>query len=773
MDGEITLTRTYSGEDIDVLEGLEAIQVRPDMYVGSSDETVNHLVKEAIDNGVDEFLNNFGTKVIVDLDTEENIITVIDDGRGLPTDIHPKKKIPTMQVLLSEVHSGAKFRKDSFKVSSGKNGVGIKAVNALSEYLRVISIREGYQYSMEFSNGKVTKEFKKEKQKEYKDIKHGTIIAFKPNGEFIDNYDKFDPEFIKDNLEKRAYSNANLKLIYKEKGKEVATYHHENGIRDYITILNNNPFTSNHYYKEELENGDLYEVTFGYSNSSDENIYSFVNGLKTARGTHETGFKMALTNLMTNYIKNNKMLPKNMQAKAITGEDIRSGLVCVINLKLQKTSYRSQTKDELSNPEVSGIIKRITNSAVKDIMDTNPSEFKKVCSRIIDFAKGRINASKYREKIVKDTNNLTLSSKFSDCLSKDPSEREIFLCEGDSASSGIKEFRISQTQAVFPLKGKPKNSYGLSSKSLLGNDEFNNIIKIIFGTNDIKNIDYDKVRYHKIIFTADSDTDGLHINSLLGLFFYTHFKELFDRGYIYIAMPPKYSTYDNVSKKFIYFKNDKELNTFKFNNIKKRIKLSDDSEFKLKDFINNMSEYQNQYNIVKQNNNNISDSVIDTFLLHGHESNSFIEKILLDRNNYRFSKNKNGNIIGMHDNAWHDINIDLLNNDISRIKKVMSISDLFEFTDTKTNEIYSNVTLKFLMDYINSKFTYKLNYFKGLGEANPEELFDTTIDPEKRDLIQVRIDPENEESTQEITDIFFKNNSTQRKEYVNSWFNIK
>lgn len=508
------MSSNYSGSNIKHLEGLEAVRHRSDMYVGAIDGALFHMVKEILDNSVDEFINEYGTKVEVDLDLQNDTITIQDDGRGLPIDIHPDKKIPTIQLLFTSLHSSGKFDKNAFKVSAGKNGVGASVVNALSSYMMVKSIRDGYEYYMEFENGgKIKTEFTKVKSKHPKSYS-GTEVTFKPDPEVLKEYTKFDRNQIRENLIQRAYCNANLNIqfnVIDENGKsKKEKFHYPEGIEALVKDQTTKRLSNIYHFEKEID-GDVYEVALTYTNTDKENIISFVNGIQTARGTHEQGLKAGITTIITKFITDNNLLTKSMDKSSITGEDIRSGLFAVINLKMGNPTYRSQTKDDLSNPEANSNMRKLLSDKFRDIVETNEKEFKTIGKRIIQFAKGRLNASKYREKVVSINNNnagLQFSSKFTDCLSKDPSKNELFIAEGDSAVGSILDGRIAEYQAVFPLKGKPKQSHTSSLLTLLKNDEINELIKIIFGTTDVKNIDYDKVRYHKIIVTSDADIDG-------------------------------------------------------------------------------------------------------------------------------------------------------------------------------------------------------------------------------------------------------------------------
>ncbi|QQO92602.1 DNA gyrase subunit B [Staphylococcus phage Machias] len=713
------------------------------------------MTKEILDNSVDEFINDYGTKVVIDLDLKEEIITIKDDGRGLPIDIHPDKKIPTIELLFTSLHSSGKFDKNAFKVSAGKNGVGASVVNALSSYMMVKSIREGYEYYIEFENGgKIKTPFKKVKSK-YPKSYSGTEVTFKPDPEVLKEFVKFDRDQIRENLIQRAYCNADLRIEYNvidEDGKKKdEVFHFPEGIEALVKDETNKRLTGIYHFEKEID-GDVYEVALTYTNTDEEKIISFVNGIQTARGTHEQGLKTGITTIINKFIIDNNLLTKGVNKTSITGDDIRSGLFAVINCKLSNPTYRSQTKDDLSNPEANGNMRKLMSDKFKDLVEANDKEFKVVGKRIVEFAKGRLNASKYREKVVSVNNSnagLQFSSKFTDCLDNNPEETEIFIAEGDSAVGSIKDGRIAKYQAVFPLKGKPKQSHSSSLISLLKNEEISELIKIIFGTTDVRNVDYDKVRYHKIIITSDADDDGLHIQALLIDLFYTHFPELIQRGYVYIAQPPKYSYQEK--NKFHYIKNDKELIDFEYKISKKKLKLENAN---LSDVVKVKNNYVDKFNDICSDLS-VSDKFLDTFVLFDDE-NDDLEEVLESMELYI---DDNDNITGIYDNIWHDIKFEDL---IKSVGELISILDIdYEIDYEYDNKEKGSLSPYRLMNFINKKFKFEYNYFKGLGEVNADELFETTLNPETRDLIQVN-EVQSNEAIQMLDDLFGNKTESRR-----------
>lgn len=614
---------------------------------------------------------------------------------------------------------------------------------------------------MEFSRGHKIKDLKKIKSKN--NLKKGTTFEFIPDEELLKEYSYFDKEKIMKDLELRSYSTAGIKINFKC-GKINKTFYHEEGIKDYLNKLNNNNLTEAVYLNKSDKEGNNYEIAFNYGNTDEETFESFVNGIKVSGGTHLVGFKMGFSAEMLSYIKDpkNGILNKKTEKIEIKGEDIRSGLYCVINIKHLNPSYKSQTKDELSNPEVNGTMNLLTREAVKEWINSNKSEAKKIAIRIVQFAKGRTEANKIKDKIININNSsagLSFSNKFADCVSNNPEETELFIAEGKSASGNIKKCRVSKFQAVFPLKGKPLNIYGKKDSTILNNEEFKELIKVIFGSTNIKEISYDRVRYHKILMASDADYDGLHIQSLLTLFFWIKFPRLFDLGYIYVCQPPKYRT--TLNGKYYYFKNDNELNSYLLNLAKKSISFVD-SSFSLKKFISKMTEFKNRYEVIKRKYS-ISDDVLNLFI---HETD---EDVLMKKlKKLRMSINDD-NIVGMHDGIYHDFNLYNLNDDVLELLDILPVEGYISYKDSNNN-IIKNSTLINCINYINKKLNIKLDYFKGLGEASPEELFDTTINPETRDVLQLHSN--DTEYINKIMKDLFGDNTEERKNFIKEILNL-
>lgn len=503
----------YTGKNIKVLKGLSMIRQNPDMFVGAMEQIPFHLYKEVMDNSIDEFMNGFADNIKIFIDTSSNILTLTDNGRGIPVDIHPTEKKPTMEVLFGTLYSGGKYDKNSFKISAGKNGVGVKAVNALSQLLHVTSYIDGYQYSMEFSKGETIGELSKTKLKK-NPKKHGSEIIFSPDEELLQECAFFNNnilKLIKEDIKVRSYINPGLKIEFQLDDNEVETFYHPDGLREWLDNLNAKPMNDPVEITHKDKDGNTYDIIFNFANESDENIYSFVNGIKTDRGTHETGFKTGITSAFTDYIKNSGILTKKLETLQISGEDVRSGLYAIISLKHTNAQYTGQTKSELSNKEVRTIVQKITNEGIKEWIQINSDTAKKIANRIIMFAKGRKEANNIKDKIIKinsSSTGLAFPAKFTDCSSKNIKDRELILIEGISAAGSTRVARNPETQAIYPCRGKGLNTYGVPHSKILNNQEFKDIIKILFGNTDMSNVDYDSMRYGKIILLSDADDDG-------------------------------------------------------------------------------------------------------------------------------------------------------------------------------------------------------------------------------------------------------------------------
>jgi DNA gyrase subunit B len=753
----------YGDESVVVLEGLEGIRQRFDMYVGSKDSASFHLVKEVVDNSVDEALNGHATTIWVEYFPKTNRIRIEDDGRGLPTGMNAKMKKPTIEVLFTYLHAGGKFNKDAFKVSGGKNGIGVKATNALSKDLVVDSFRDGEHYQMKFNQGKVVSKLTKIGATK----RRGTRIEFTPDDSILGEFAKLNVDMLKEELNKRTYINAGL-VIELKVDKEKTRFVHENGIEDYLIDINKDPMSEIIGYEFDDKKGNNYQVVFNYANGTGETIKSFVNGISTSKGTHETGFKTGLTNAMLDFIKANNLIPKKLDGLEIKGEDVREGLFAVINLKHVLPEFKGQVKDELSNNDVLGELRKVTQEQTTEWLNENPEVAKKIANRVVAFAKGRKDANAIKDKIVKvnsGSSGLSFSASFSDCDSRDIEENEVIIIEGKSAGGNVRNARDAIIQAVFPLRGKPLNSYKISNSKILANKEFRELIKIIFGTTDIKNVDFENPRYGKIVILADADDDGYHIVCLLLTFFYEHFRKLVEDGRIHIALSPLYRISKN--GKFIYFKNDKEYDKFIVKEIGSKFAVKDISLSKFivtgKDFISKFNTIKSKHHLDVQVLNLIENYYSVTGDIRSKEIIEDFKEMGLTVDQSIKGQLK---VEGLYNDIWHNFIIDnLFEKDIKILSEVFPDLDVISLENKKNGEVQEDLYIYDVLKTLNDSTKYERVRFKGLGEADAEELFETTLDPKRRDLIQVDI--EDFEGADDLTKVLFGNNADLRKDFIN------
>lgn len=546
----------YTANEIQVLEGLEAVRKRPGMYIGStSSRGLHHLVYEIVDNSIDEALAGYGSKIAVTIH-KDNSITVIDEGRGIPVEPHPKMKIPAVEVVLTTLHAGGKFGGQGYKVSGGLHGVGMSVVNALSQWLEVEVSREGKIFQQRYEKGKTVTKLKVIGNKN----KTGTKISFKPDPEIFEDT-VYDFNTLAQRLRELSFLNKGLKIILKdERDDKEAVYLHNGGIIDFVKYINKNKDVVNPkviFFEDEKENIQI-EVALQYTDTYTENIFSYANNIHTHEGgTHEAGFKSALTRVINDYARKNNLLKES--DNNLTGEDIREGITAVISVKVPEPQFEGQTKTKLGNSEVRGITESIVNESLSTFLEENPPVGKKIIEKAVYAARAREAARKARE-LTRRKNALestALPGKLADCSIKDPKFCELYLVEGDSAGGSAKQGRDRRFQAILPLRGKVINVEKARLDKILNNEEIRAIITAM-GTGISDDFDLNKARYHKIILMSDADVDGAHIRTLLLTFFYRYMKPLVENGYVYIAQPPLYKVKKNKKETYIY--SDDELN---------------------------------------------------------------------------------------------------------------------------------------------------------------------------------------------------------------------
>ena len=550
----------YGADQIQILEGLEAVRKRPGMYIGStSARGLHHLVYEIVDNAVDEALAGYCDSIDVTIN-EDNSITVVDDGRGIPVDIQNKAGLPAVEVVFTILHAGGKFGNGGYKVSGGLHGVGASVVNALSEWLEVQVYKDGNIYQQRYERGKVTYPLKIVGK--CGPEQHGTKVTFLPDKEIFEET-VYDYDTLKIRLRETAFLTKNLKIILKDnrEEKKEKVFHYEGGIKEFVTYLNRGktPIYDQVIYCEGTREGVYVEVSMQHNDSYTENIYTFVNNINTPEGgTHLTGFKNALTKTFNDYAREKKLLKDSEDN--LSGEDIREGLTAIISVKIEDPQFEGQTKQKLGNSEARAAVDNIVSEQLTYFLEQNPAVAKSICEKSILAQRARAAARKARDLTRRKSalDGMALPGKLADCSDKNPENCEIYIVEGDSAGGSAKTARSRATQAILPLRGKILNVEKARMDRIYGNAEIKAMITA-FGTGIHDDFDISKLRYHKIIIMTDADVDGAHISTLLLTFIYRFMPELIKQGYVYLAQPPLYKVEKN--KKVWYAYSDEELNS--------------------------------------------------------------------------------------------------------------------------------------------------------------------------------------------------------------------
>ena len=550
----------YSADQIQILEGLEAVRKRPGMYIGSTSvRGLHHLVYEIVDNSVDEALAGYCSHIEVQINAD-NSITVQDDGRGIPVDIQKKAGLPAVEVVFTILHAGGKFGGGGYKVSGGLHGVGASVVNALSEWLEVEICRDGKVYKQRYERGKTMYPLKV--VGECAPDKHGTRVVFLPDKEIFEET-VYDYDTLKVRLRETAFLTKNLKITLRDdrEVKHEKTFHYEGGIKEFVTYLNrsNEKLYEPVIYCEGIKDKVFVEVAMQHNDSYTENIYTFVNNINTPEGaTHLAGSKSALTKTFNDYAKTNKLLKEN--EPALSGEDIREGLTAIISVKIEEPQFEGQTKQKLGNSEARAAVDAIVSEQLTYFLEQNPTVAKIICEKSILAKRARDAARKAREMTRRKSalDGMALPGKLADCSDKNPENCEIYIVEGDSAGGSAKEARNKSNQAILPLRGKILNVEKARLDRIYGNAEIRAMITA-FGTGIHEDFDISKLRYNKIIIMTDADVDGAHISTLLLTFLYRFMPDLIRDGHVYLAQPPLYKIEKN--KRVWYAYSDDELNS--------------------------------------------------------------------------------------------------------------------------------------------------------------------------------------------------------------------
>ncbi len=551
----------YGADQIQILEGLEAVRKRPGMYIGStSSRGLHHLVYEIVDNSVDEALAGYCDKIVVTVQ-KGDIVRVVDNGRGIPVGINHKSGLPAVEVVFTVLHAGGKFGGGGYKVSGGLHGVGASVVNALSKWLEVEICHEGKIYKQRYEKGKVVE--KLSVIGECESEKSGTTVTFLPDSEIFEET-VFDYDVLKQRLREVAFLTKGLKIILRDEREEEIvekSFHYEGGIKEFVTYLNKSKTAlyEQIIYCEGTKDNVYVEVAMQHNDSYNDNTYGFVNNITTPEGgTHVVGFRNALTKTFNDYARKNKLL-KDSEAN-LSGEDIREGMTSIISVKIEDPQFEGQTKQKLGNSEARGAVDAIVSSQLEIFLEQNPSVAKIIVEKSLLSQRAREAARKARELTRRKTamEGMSLPGKLADCSDKDPKNCEIYIVEGDSAGGSAKTARDRSTQAILPLRGKILNVEKARLDKIYGNAEIKAMITA-FGTGIHEEFDIDKLRYHKIIIMTDADVDGAHISTLLLTFIYRFMPELIEKGYVYLAQPPLFKLEKN--KKVWYAYSDEELDS--------------------------------------------------------------------------------------------------------------------------------------------------------------------------------------------------------------------
>ncbi|MDR3362862.1 MAG: DNA topoisomerase (ATP-hydrolyzing) subunit B [Desulfovibrio sp.] len=762
----------YDASSITILEGLSAVRKRPAMYVGSTEARgLHHLVYEVVDNSIDEAMAGYCSKITVVLHAD-NSVTVRDDGRGIPVDIHPKEGVPAVQVVMTKLHAGGKFDNTSYKVSGGLHGVGVSCVNALSEELTVTVRRNGKRYRQHYSRGVPQDELTVIGE----DIDgHGTTVRFKPDEEIFEVLE-FSFETLKKRFEELAYLNKGLTIeCLDERTSENHIFFAEGGIRQFVGDLNSGEMGIHPVISGDgFESGVTVDFALQYNAGYKENILTFANNIRTKEGgTHLVGFRTALTRAINTYIKNQADLSKKFKNDALSGDDMREGLTAVISVKLPQPQFEGQTKTRLGNSEVAGLVAGMVYEQLTMFFEENPKDIRLIIDKAVEAARAR-EAARRAKDLVRRKGALSdnaLPGKLADCQSKDPQESELFIVEGDSAGGSAKQGRNPKIQAILPLRGKILNTERTRFDRMLANLEVRALITAMGAGIGQDDTDLNKLRYHKIVIMTDADVDGAHIRTLLLTFFFRQYQEMVERGFVYIAQPPLYRAHNARMEKFL--KDDEQLNTFLLGRVSGDVSAvaENGKEFTDKKLIALMRRIEKLEKRIADAEN--SGTPRDLFLaLTTYPTR--VEAPMLGEENAGFTGwlNSRGYMLTLERERSEEDDEERLfvvfeSTGSHQTRRGMEFfaSRLYrqtwqDFADLReecgglsfvlrrkdgqcdAEDIFT--LLRLVLD--EARKGINIQRYKGLGEMNPEQLWDTTMNPENRILLQVSVEDANEAS---------------------------
>lgn len=756
----------YGASNIKVLKGLEAVRKRPGMYIGDTGHRgLHHLVYEVVDNSIDEAMAGHCDTINVTL-TKAGTAIISDNGRGIPTDIHPGEGISAATVVLTVLHAGGKFDKDTYKVSGGLHGVGVSVVNALSADLKMTIHREGQIFEQDFKCGIP--------QQPLAAIgttrKKGTTIEFSPDPSIFTETVLFEYDYLAKRFKELAYLNPRITIKFKdERSGADNTYHFEGGITQFVMDMNKKVVVATPYeFNEKAEDIEM-DIAIMYNDSYDDKTYTFVNNINTPNGgTHEAGFRAGLTRVISNYNKQNG----NAKEKDVplTGEDVSEGLICVVSVRVPEPQFEGQTKGKLGNTYVRPLVQKATYDRLTKYFEENPLQAKAIVQKALMAARGREAAKKARELTRrKDAMTVgTLPGKLADCQSKDPAISELYLVEGDSAGGSAKQGRDRVFQAILPLKGKILNVEKSRLDKILKSEEITNMITAL-GCGIGEEFNEAKLRYHKVIIMTDADVDGSHIQTLLLTFFFRYLPKIVENGYLYLAQPPLYRY--KKGKKEIYFKDDRVMNAFLIENGIEALELDNlnvgvndlVSYFKMVDhYRSTLDSLERRYALVEliryfiENPDLIGLPLrelyphVENFL--NSKGNNILSKSISDENMHLFVQTKEGlEELHVNDELFASPHFAEANYIFQKIQdwNLPLEGDLLELLTTVTDHA--------------KKGSY-IQRYKGLGEMNPEQLWETTMTPENRILLRITVD--DAESASESFGLFMGDDVEPRRNYI-------
>jgi len=757
----------YDASSIDVLEGLDPVRLRPSMYIGNVDVAgLHHLVYEVVDNSIDEAMAGFCNKIDVTIHSD-NSVTVEDNGRGIPTDIHKTEKVPAVEVVLTKLHAGGKFNDSSYKVSGGLHGVGVSVVNALSKVLEVEIFKEGQIYYQKYERGIKSTELAITGQTD----KRGTKVRFYPD-ETIFNTVEFTYDILSRRLRELAFLNKGVFIsLEDERSDRKDQFRYEGGIVSFVEYLNRR-HTKLHdpIFIEGERNETQIEVAIQYNDTYNENLFSFANNINTVEGGfHLIGFKTALTRVLNQYAASN--MPKNLNIK-ISGDDVREGLTAVISVRIKSPQFEGQTKTKLGNSEVKGLVESLLNEKLSLFFEENPSTAKKIIAKAVDAARARDAARRARDMARNKGAwmDATLPGKLAECQVSDPELRELFIVEGDSAGGSAKQGRDRKFQAILPIRGKILNVEKARFDKILRSEEIKNIITALGTGVGSEEYNIEKIRYKKVIIMTDADVDGSHIRTLLLTFFYRQLPDIIDKGYLYIAQPPLFKI--SKGKNEQYLKDETEFNDFVLKKVCEKIKLkygpdqAQIDELRLYLFVGSLSSY---YDALRQlENQGFDERLIDALIKQGVEDKKVLQdepkmltlcellrtlgyvvdppswnadrdvfEIAVERGSGSASRStsiKVGRalIYSMEYQKCLAASKNMITFDQSPFVVISGENDSATQSFDNKRQLLSHLIEE-------GKKGISIQRYKGLGEMNPEQLWQTTMNPEKRILLQVGV----------------------------------